>query len=170
MYSAEAAVRHYCDYITVNHYRREMFDNGVGIDPARLTHMFDAFAQERQDSDRSQGGLGLGLAIVRSLVEAHGGSVSLESEGRGNGTECVIRLPLAARGVRRASAPKRSAVPLAKTGVRVLLVDDNKDAADTLADSLRALGHHLRPGGNALNHHRADHQRHDRIGRDAERQ
>ena len=68
-------------------------DNGVGIDPTMQHHVLEPFAQEHHDSGRSRGGLGLGLAIVSSLVAAHGGSVSLHSEGRGQGTECVICLP-----------------------------------------------------------------------------
>ena len=71
-------------------------DNGVGIDPAMLGHVLEPFAQEHHDTNRSRGGLGLGLAIVSSLVAAHGGSVALHSEGRGHGTECVICLPTAA--------------------------------------------------------------------------
>jgi CheY-like chemotaxis protein len=116
-------------------------DSGVGIEPAMLRHIFEPFTQERQDSDRSQGGLGLGLAIVKSLVHAHGGTVVILSEGRGLGSECVIRLPFsAARTPRALPASRRLAVPAAD-GVKVLLVDDNRDAADMLAESLRALGH-----------------------------
>jgi signal transduction histidine kinase len=69
-------------------------DNGMGIDPAMLRTVLEPFAQEHQGSAHSRGGLGLGLAIVRSLVAAHGGTVALHSDGRGKGTECVIRLPL----------------------------------------------------------------------------
>ena len=118
-------------------------DNGVGIDPARLMNMFDPFTQEQQDSDRSQGGLGLGLAIVRNLVEAHHGMVSLTSDGRGTGTRCVIQLPLSAGGPRAAATPVPVAIEGAD-GIVVLLVDDNADAADVLAESLRSLGHHVR--------------------------
>ena len=82
-------------------------DNGVGIDPVMLPRMFHAFAQERQDGGRSQSGLGLGLAIVRNLVDAHGGSVTLESEGRGRGTMCRIRLPISSGTT--ALAPSRCA-------------------------------------------------------------
>ena len=124
-------------------------DNGVGIEPSRLEHMFDPFAQERQDSDRSQGGLGLGLAIVRSFVNAHGGRVTLESDGRGRGTECLICLPLATEGVRQAIAPAAASAPNV-SGTTVLVVDDNKDAADTLADLLRALGHDVRVAYDAV--------------------
>jgi signal transduction histidine kinase len=68
-------------------------DNGVGIDPTMLREVLEPFAQEHQASDRARGGLGLGLAIVTSLVAAHGGTVALHSEGRDRGTECVICLP-----------------------------------------------------------------------------
>ena len=123
--------------------RLSIRDNGVGIDPAQLTYMFDPFTQERQDSDRSQGGLGLGLAIVRNLVEAHHGTVSLTSEGRGMGTLCVIDLPLSTGGPRQVAASE-PAVAKSGDGVDILLVDDNADAADVLADSLRSLGHQVR--------------------------
>ncbi|HET6960280.1 MAG TPA: ATP-binding protein [Vicinamibacterales bacterium] len=120
-------------------------DNGVGIDPAILPAMFRAFAQERQDSDRSQGGLGLGLAIVRNLVAAHGGSVMLESEGRGRGTVCIIRLPLSSAST-FTSAPtdaECSGLPGGRDAV-VLIVDDNVDAGEIMAESLRALGYVVR--------------------------
>ena len=71
-------------------------DNGVGIEATMLRRVLEPFAQEQHGGDRSRGGLGLGLAIVSSLVAAHGGTFTLRSEGRGHGTECVLTLPLAA--------------------------------------------------------------------------
>jgi CheY-like chemotaxis protein/two-component sensor histidine kinase len=115
-------------------------DNGCGIAPDVLPDVFDLFAQGRQDVERAAGGLGLGLAIVRSLVEAHGGSVSAASPGRNQGATFTVRLP--ATQSRRVSQPvSENARAPADDGVRILLVDDNRDAAELLADSLRALGH-----------------------------
>jgi CheY-like chemotaxis protein/two-component sensor histidine kinase len=121
-------------------------DNGRGIAPEMLPRIFDLFSQERQEIDRSEGGLGLGLAIVRSLVHAHGGTVEAHSEGKGHGAEFVIRLPLSAHA---ADAPATPAEPLAaadreSSGLRILVVDDNADAAELLADSLQVLGHTTR--------------------------
>jgi signal transduction histidine kinase/ActR/RegA family two-component response regulator len=118
-------------------------DTGIGVSAEMLPHVFDAFSQERQHSDRSQGGLGLGLAIVKSLVEAHGGSVALRSEGTGLGTECLVRLPVASDGA--SPVPEAPAAPsvAALNGCRVLLVDDNEDAAEMLGYCLRSLGHRV---------------------------
>ncbi len=119
-------------------------DNGTGIAPETLPQVFDPFVQESQALDRSQGGLGLGLAIVRSMVTIHGGRVEVHSEGRGRGSEFTVRLPLMEEGAVRAAAapvqaepgaPARNAVP-----GRILVVDDNRDAADILSESLEVLG------------------------------
>jgi CheY-like chemotaxis protein len=101
--------------------------------------VFELFYQAPQGSDRSRGGLGLGLAIVRSLVQMHGGSVRADSAGAGRGSRFTVRLPLvAAPGAAAAAEP---AVAPAATGARVLLVDDNQDAADTAAALLEIAGH-----------------------------
>jgi signal transduction histidine kinase/ActR/RegA family two-component response regulator len=116
-------------------------DDGIGIEPAMLPRVFDMFAQEQQALDRSQGGLGLGLAIVRSLVSLHGGTVEVHSAGRGRGTAFTIRLPAAvpiAGGIEVEEAPAASRAP---DGHRILVVDDNEDAADLLAQYLGFLGH-----------------------------
>jgi PAS domain S-box-containing protein len=113
-------------------------DDGVGIAPALLPRVFDLFVQGDQKLDRAGGGLGIGLALVRRLVELHGGAVALKSEGTDRGTEATLRLPLAlatpaAGSTATEPAPKRNAV-------RALVVDDNPDAADSLAELLKVAG------------------------------
>jgi signal transduction histidine kinase len=143
-------------------------DNGVGIAPAFVPRVFDLFSQSARSIDRSQGGLGLGLAICRQLIELHGGRVSCASDGEGRGATFTLRLPLmhappvattalsmpaatAASSVREATAASSmpaapSALPIAGAAPpkRVLVVDDNCDAADTLALWLEAHGHATR--------------------------
>ena len=117
-------------------------DNGIGIDEHTLPHVFDIFVQERQASDRAQGGLGLGLAIVRSLVEMHGGTVSASSAGRGTGSSFTIQLPLAASHEEEARSLVPATHPHLAPGTmrRVLVVDDNADAAELLARVMEQLG------------------------------
>ena len=116
-------------------------DNGAGISPEILPHVFELFTQERQELDRSQGGLGLGLAIVRGLVQAHGGSVTAQSAGKGHGSVFSVRLPARATTKPASAAPAEPVEDSPRQGRHVLIVDDNPDAADLLADSLRTLGH-----------------------------
>ena len=113
-------------------------DTGVGIAPEMLPRVFEPFAQADTTLDRSKGGLGLGLALVKGLVEMHGGTVSVESEGLGKGAEFTVRLPLGSVEL-PAAAPVRSAV----TGGprRVLVIEDNVDAAESLREVLE-LGEH----------------------------
>ncbi|HEX8108725.1 MAG TPA: ATP-binding protein, partial [Kofleriaceae bacterium] len=114
-------------------------DNGAGIPPELLPSVFDMFVQGKRTIERSQGGLGLGLSIVRSLVDLHGGSVRASSAGPGRGTEIEVSLPalreLPAGGEVRAVEPAAPA-----SGRRVLIVDDNCDAADLLAEALTEAG------------------------------
>jgi signal transduction histidine kinase/CheY-like chemotaxis protein len=116
-------------------------DDGNGIASETLPRIFDLFVQERQAPERAQGGLGIGLAIVRSLVQAHGGTVRAESPGKGKGSTFTVTLP-AVDATQRPKAPAPE-VPARSPvrGHRLLLVDDNEDAALLLADSLRQLGH-----------------------------
>jgi PAS domain S-box-containing protein len=120
-------------------------DDGIGI-PAELTsNIFELFVQGQRELARTQGGLGLGLTLVRRLAEAHGGSVAVHSEGAGRGSEFEVRLPAHA-GVREIEAPPDS-VPTFNRGEatrRVLVVDDNSEAADLLGELLRAAGHDVR--------------------------
>jgi len=115
-------------------------DSGAGIAPELLPRIFDMFVQGQRPSDRPDGGLGLGLAIVRSLVELHGGTVSAASGGPGQGSVFELRLPLAAAAVSGERDPPASAGPPVACH-RVLVVDDNRDAAELLADALAADGH-----------------------------
>jgi PAS domain S-box-containing protein len=111
-------------------------DTGAGIEPEMLPRLFQTFAQADATLDRSKGGLGLGLALVKGLVEMHGGTVSAASGGHGKGAAFTIRLPLdLARTVAPQTAlPQRSA--LAGAAARVLVVEDNEDAAETLREAL----------------------------------
>jgi signal transduction histidine kinase/DNA-binding response OmpR family regulator len=125
-------------------------DNGVGISAEMLPIVFDVFVQSRQTVARSQGGLGLGLAIVRTMVELHGGSVEAHSEGIGRGSEFVIRLPAAPASTPR-KAHRRSSTrhPLGRA-VRALVVDDNPDAVSMLGDALRSFGYETRTASDGL--------------------
>ena len=114
-------------------------DTGAGIDADLLPRLFDPFVQGDRTLARSEGGLGLGLALVKGLVELHGGDVRVESAGIGKGTEFVVRLP--PPGGTAVSTAPRANVQSANGALRVLVVDDNKDAAESLADLLRMLGH-----------------------------
>jgi signal transduction histidine kinase/ActR/RegA family two-component response regulator len=121
-------------------------DNGSGISPDLLPRIFDLFIQGHRSSDREQGGLGLGLALVKNLVALHGGSVVARSDGPGKGSEFVIRLPPAAEADDSASVrPEHDRAPQRPNvhGKRILIVDDNNDAADSLAELLRDVGHEV---------------------------
>ena len=119
-------------------------DNGIGIAPALLPYIFDLFTQAERSPDRSQGGLGLGLALVKSLVELQGGSVWAESAGPGKGSRFTVRLPMAdgPAGEAAARAGRSDATPEVQ-GLQLMVVDDNRDAAQTLSLLLEAFGHQV---------------------------
>ena len=120
----------------------QVHDNGRGVPEQMLPRIFDLFVQERQNPERAQGGLGIGLAIVRSLVQAHGGTVEADSGGSGQGSTFTVRLPARAASEPMAVSHQPVATPrMAADGRRILVVDDNRDAAQLLAESLHALGH-----------------------------
>jgi signal transduction histidine kinase len=115
-------------------------DNGVGIPAELLPHVFDMFVQGERAPDRSEGGLGLGLAVVKNLVERHGGRVAATSEGLGKGATFSVWWPLA-QGTKVESVDETLDLPPPLRSMRVLVVDDNIDAASTLGELLRVLGH-----------------------------
>jgi PAS domain S-box-containing protein len=120
-------------------------DDGIGIAEEHLPRLFDMFAQTTSALHRAQGGLGIGLSLARALVELHGGSVMAYSEGPGRGSEFMVRLPLARTRMleRDAHAPEEPAAP---AGRRILVADDNHDAAESLAMMLRMGGNDVRTG------------------------
>jgi len=119
-------------------------DNGNGISAELLPHVFDPFVQSDRTIDRAQGGLGLGLALVKSLTQLHGGTVTAHSDGPGHGSKFVVRLAPLARRVDPADDDITQRLGLlGPVAGRVLVVDDNADAADTLADVLRRVGYEV---------------------------
>ena len=131
--------------------RIRVVDTGIGIPAEMLPRIFDLFTQVDHALDRSQGGLGIGLTLVRRLVELHGGTVAVRSEGPGRGSEFVVELPLAAAADSPAPAPSVRPPAGALPGPRkILVVDDQADAASILARLLRSRGHQARAVGDGV--------------------
>jgi signal transduction histidine kinase/CheY-like chemotaxis protein len=123
----------------------EVCDNGVGIPSERLNDIFEMFSQVNRAPERAQGGLGIGLALVRRLVEMHGGTVSASSPGLGLGSTFTLRLPLAPEAERAAQAAREcTASNGGSDATSVLVVDDNEDAAEMLALVLGQSGYHTK--------------------------
>jgi len=116
-------------------------DTGIGIPREHLRSIFDMFAQVPTSLDRSSGGLGLGLTLVRSLVELQGGSVSAESEGKGRGSVFTVRLPLARPATASASEPRQGPTPARATAERVVIIDDNDEVREMLVEVLEFDGY-----------------------------
>jgi signal transduction histidine kinase/CheY-like chemotaxis protein len=116
-------------------------DNGIGMSPELIASAFDLFSQGTRGLDRSQGGLGIGLALVRSLLKLHGGEVSASSEGQGCGSTFRVTLPLSSRADAAAPAAGTDARQGNPAALRIGVVDDNEDAAVTMALLLETLGH-----------------------------
>jgi CheY-like chemotaxis protein len=117
-------------------------DDGIGIAPQALTGIFDMFSQIDGGTGRAEGGLGIGLALVKGLTELHGGTVEARSGGIGAGSEFIVRLPLA-RGPAEAPLATHPA-PAAPVRRRILIADDNQDAAESLSMLLELAGHEVR--------------------------
>jgi signal transduction histidine kinase len=128
-------------------------DNGIGIDAADLHKVFGMFAQVRSAQEHAAGGLGIGLALAKGIVELHGGRIEAASAGAGRGSTFTVRLPGASRAAAAAPAVKAPPSGEATRGRRILLADDNRDAAESLAIILRLEGHEVslaHDGGTAL--------------------
>jgi signal transduction histidine kinase len=118
-------------------------DNGIGIAPHMLEHVFDMFAQAERSSDRSQGGLGIGLALVRNLVTLHRGRVSASSDGIGKGSRFTVTLPRVADPAGDTAAGPHGMAPAMAPGLRLLIVDDNRDAGHLLGLYLESEGYRV---------------------------
>lgn len=128
-------------------------DTGLGIPPLMLDEVFEMFTQINRTLDRSQGGLGIGLALVKRLIEIHGGSITAESPGLGKGSTFTLRLPIAetaSPSVQSAAGPSAEALDPCIPARRVLVVDDNVDGANSLSAMLQIRGHEVRTANSGL--------------------
>lgn len=119
-----------------------VIDNGMGISTEALPRVFELFAQDERAIDRSQGGLGIGLTVVHRMVELHGGTVDVRSEGLESGSEFIVSLPLLAQ-PRQAGFANSAAIDLAPSTGKILVIEDNVEAGEILAELLRMSGHQV---------------------------
>jgi two-component system CheB/CheR fusion protein len=119
-------------------------DDGIGMTSEQLPRIFDMFTQVERSLDRARGGLGIGLSLVKRLVEMHGGRVDARSDGPGRGSEFVVRLPVAGDAVEPSPESLAFDAATASLRLRILVVDDNRDAADSLSELLRITGSDVR--------------------------
>ncbi len=131
-------------------------DNGAGLSRESLSRLFEPFTQDARTRERSTAGLGLGLALVKGLVELHGGSVQASSEGPGKGAEFTIRLPLRAQ-------PESAAERAAQPAIRVLVIEDNRDAAESLKEALELGPHEVEIAGDGPSGLEKAHQFHPQV-------
>jgi two-component system CheB/CheR fusion protein len=117
-------------------------DNGMGIAPEMMPRLFTRFSQAQSALGRAEGGLGIGLSLVRGLVSLHGGSVTALSDGPGHGSEFIVRIPVGTP-LESADIEATQDVPVSGAGLKILVVDDSRDAADTCAILLELSGHHV---------------------------
>jgi CheY-like chemotaxis protein len=126
-------------------------DNGVGIPAPMLPHVFEMFTQVDRSLERTQGGLGIGLSIVKRLVEMHGGTVEARSDGHGQGSELIVELPVLPDAEREPVAVSEDGERAgAASRRRILVADDNEDSAASLATMLEIMGHEVRTAADGL--------------------
>lgn len=118
-------------------------DNGIGLSPSTVAHIFEMFSQGHNDGGRAEGGLGIGLALVKGIVDLHGGDIEAFSDGPGFGSEFAVTLPCRASGARPVTPPAAPKPLSTAARRRVLIADDNEDTANTLAMLLQMAGHEV---------------------------
>jgi PAS domain S-box-containing protein len=125
-------------------------DDGIGIPPDALFHIFDMFSQVDRSIERTTGGLGIGLALVKGIVERHGGTIHAWSDGPGLGSTFTVTLPLCRQRINSTYLPAEADIQPADTSRRVLVVDDNHDSANSMGTFLRLLGHEAKTAKDGL--------------------